>query len=529
MILKRRNVAAARSWLEHCGGDIVLTDAIVLDDGLVHGFASHVAGVQVYRGIPFAAPASGEQRWRAPQPVRPWQGVKAATRFGDACPQPKVPTDNIMRQFSFAEPPECAQSEDCLNLNVWTGAPTVNARLPVIVWLYGGGHRLGAGSHPRSWGDRLASLGSVVVAPNYRVGALGYLAHPALTRESGSSGNYEYLDVLEALRWVRRNIAAFGGNPDCVTLYGQSAGGAIINVLLASELSRGLVHRAIICSAGRMRGGPMGVSKTLAQAEHDGERLMSELGAATTESLRTLPAQQMFGPPGSWGPIIDGHVLREPVQSVFDRGAQLAVPLLTGWTGDEALPFPLVELQTRQGLQAYAQGFGEDAAEFLRLYDASSDEAARASSYRVRSDMAFAYQPWQIARAHNRTGGRSYVFNWLHAPPLPVDAHFHQPPMPFGYGAYHGAEIWYAFGNFEQQAWAWTEADRWLAELFGRYLVSFARHGDPNAGGLPHWPPFDDGDVAMLFDATARSGVIGNREGLHFFDRHFNKTARITA
>jgi para-nitrobenzyl esterase len=500
----------------------VLQRPIPVSGGLVQGAVGRAAGVTVYKGVPFAATTGGGNRWRGPQPVKPWPGVRMADAFGDACPQPKVPPDNIMVQFSFADPPECAQSEDCLNLNVWTPASDGTARLPVIVWIYGGGHRLGAGSHPCAWGDHLAAKGCVVVAPNYRVGSHGYLAHPALTGESGSSGNYACLDILAALRWVRDNIAAFGGDPGSVTLYGQSAGGALINVLLASKLTRGLVHRAIIASAGRMHGGPMGHSRTLTQAEQDGAKLMDELGAHDIAGMRALSSPQMFKPPGTWQPIIDGHVIAEPVQQVFDRHEQLQIPIMSGWTAHEAMPFPNADLSTRDGLLAHARTHGSDAERFLQLYDATDDARARASSYRLRSDSGFAYQPWQIARAQTRSGQKSFLFDFTQAPPLPPQLHFQQPRMPFGYGAYHGAEIWYAFGNFDQQPWAWTDADRQVAERFGRYIVNFARNGDPNGAGLVEWSPFDPlKDQALHIGARTEMATVGNREALHFHARRF--------
>jgi para-nitrobenzyl esterase len=235
----------------------MIRDPILVTGGLVSGVAEADGAVRAYKGIPFAAPPVGELRWRAPQPVISWDGVRIADRFGSVCQQPLVPRDAIMGLFSFDHPPECGMSEDCLYLNVWTGARSAGERLPVIVWIYGGGHRVGGGSHPVSWGTNLARRGAVVVTFNYRVGALGFLAHPELTKETGTSGNYGCMDVIAALRWVRDNIAAFGGDPDCVTLYGQSAGAAEVSIMMASPQARGLFHRAIGGSGGRFDGGLM--------------------------------------------------------------------------------------------------------------------------------------------------------------------------------------------------------------------------------------------------------------------------------
>lgn len=499
----------------------VLTPPLQTASGVVRGVALS-DGVRAYKGIPFAAPPVGELRWRPPQPAPPWRGERLATRYGNACLQPLMRSDALMRQFGFAEPPECGMSEDCLYLNVWTAAARDDERRPVIVWLYGGGHRVGAASHPVSDGAALAREGAIVVSVNYRLGALGYLAHPELTRESGASGNYACLDVIRALEWVRDHIAAFGGDPHCVTLFGQSAGAAILSVLMVSPLAQGLFHRAIAHSAGRFHGGPMGDIKTRPKAEEQGSEFLRGLGARTARQMRALPADQLFGARGQWNLIQDDQVLCEPVNAVFDRGAQLSIPLLCGFTRNEATPYPMAELQSRDKFTAYIQQhFGASSQALLQLYPHGSDAEAVASSYELRRDQGFAYQPWRFARLH-QSCAPVFLFEFERAPPLPATP-LHEVRPEAGYGAYHGSELWYVFKTLGAQPWAWSAADHALADAMCTYWVNFARHGDPNGEKLPGWPGFnqDRGD-ALLLGEQIRSGAPSNLAALRILEHHFN-------
>jgi para-nitrobenzyl esterase len=504
----------------------MISDQVQIDSGTLAGVTSADGRCRIFRGIPFAAPPVGDLRWRAPQPVVPWRGVRPADRFGNACIQPLIAGDAFMRQYSFAEPPECGLSEDCLYLNVWTPAQHAAARLPVIVWIFGGGHRFGSGSHPVSDGEALARQGAIVVTINYRVGALGYLAHPALSAEAGSSGNYASLDILASLRWVQRNVAAFGGDPECVTLFGQSAGAAHACVLMASSLSHGLFHRVIAHSGGRFRGGAMGVLKARAAAERDGAELLEKLGARDLTAMRNLPADVMYGPRGFWNLMLDGHVLSEPVSDRFARGAQLPVPVLCGFNSHEAAPYPTPELHTLEGFctQARAQ-FGECADTVLQLYGVQDDASARLGSYALRRDGNFAYQAWQLARQNKTAGAAAFLYEFTHAPPLPAGKHFHEPTPPGGFGAYHGAELWYAFDNLERQPWAWSGADQTLAKRMCSAWAQFARSGDPKVSALEAWAAYDDAKgAAMVLDVEPRFAVPENLPALRFLDRFYQKS-----
>jgi para-nitrobenzyl esterase len=504
----------------------MISDQVQIDSGTLAGVTSADGRCRIFRGIPFAAPPVGDLRWRAPQPVVPWRGVRPADRFGNACIQPLIAGDAFMRQYSFAEPPECGLSEDCLYLNVWTPAQHAAARLPVIVWIFGGGHRFGSGSHPVSDGEALARQGAIVVTISYRVGALGYLAHPALSAEAGSSGNYASLDILASLRWVQRNVAAFGGDPECVTLFGQSAGAAHACVLMASSLSHGLFHRVIAHSGGRFRGGAMGVLKARAAAERDGAELLEKLGARDLTAMRNLPADVMYGPRGFWNLTLDGHVLSEPVSDRFARGAQLPVPVLCGFNSHEAAPYPTPELHTLEGFctQARAQ-FGECADTVLQLYGVQDDASARLGSYALRRDGNFAYQAWQLARQNKTAGAAAFLYEFTHAPPLPAGKHFHEPTPPGGFGAYHGAELWYAFDNLERQPWAWSGADQTLAKRMCSAWAQFARSGDPKVSALEAWAAYDDAKgAAMVLDVEPRFAVPENLPALRFLDRFYQKS-----
>ena len=313
---------------------VVAAGQVRTDAGSVEGSTSMDGKVQIFKGVPYAAPPVGALRWKEPQPVPSWQGVRKATEFGARCMQGNVFGDMVFR--------DAAPSEDCLYLNVWAPkAPSASAKLPVMVWIYGGGFQAGAASEPRQDGERLAHKGVVVVSMNYRLGIFGFFSHPELTKESAhhASGNYGLLDQAAALQWVRKNIAAFGGDPENVTIFGESAGSFSVSALMASPISKGLIHRAI-GESGAFFGRTL-TAKPLAESEQDGTKFGASIGADTLEKLRAMTSQQTLDAASKdknafrFGPNIDGYFFPESPSEIFAKGNQAHVALLAGWNHDE--------------------------------------------------------------------------------------------------------------------------------------------------------------------------------------------------
>jgi len=410
-------------------------------------------GLSIYRGIPYAAPPTGALRWRAPQPVLPWRGVRDATRFADVCMQSGETVPGL-----GLEP----MSEDCLYLNVWSPAETADERLPVMAWLYGGGHHVGSGSARLYWGDRLARKGVIIVTLNYRLGAFGMMAHPELSNEApyGASGNYLLLDQIAALEWVRENIAAFGGDPDNVTLFGQSAGATSISRLIAAPRAERLFTRAIAQSGGDLRAAPETIS--LPEGEAIGVAFAEKIGIPGLAQMRTLPAETILAndvegyfdngtPQGPHRIVNDNYVLPVTVADAYARGGIAPVPLLVGYnSGDD----PDVH-----------QGTG---------------------------------RRW--AEAHAATGNPVYAYYFTRVPPY--------PPFRFRGIAGHGAELIYLFGFppplfFYAVEFPWNAArDVELSDQMISYWTNFAKTGDPNGEGLPEWRAYGLGHEALEFDDT---------------------------
>jgi para-nitrobenzyl esterase len=469
--------------------------------GLVRG-ASAAEGVRVFKGLPYAAPPVGPLRWRPPAPAAGWTGVRAADAFGPACPQKPRGENSLFRQ-----PSEDRQSEDCLYLNVWTPAKRPGDRLPVMVWIHGGGFANGSGANPTYDGVALARRGVVLVTLNYRLGPLGFLVHPELSREAAyhGSGNYGLMDQVAALKWVRANIAAFGGDPSRVTIFGESAGSGSVNILQASPLAKGLFRRAIGESTSQMdpASGLLG-RQSLAQGEAAGVKYAADLGANNLADLRRLPAEAFLKPATQfWPQEKDGYVLPDEVQAIFAKGRQNRVDLIVGSNAQEGsnLRAPWVRPDA-----------GEKAA-FDRFYTGPMDPQA--------STDAVHWQMRSWAGLHAKSGGRTFLYWFEHAPPVPVGRYRENDGKPLG--AYHASEIGYVFGNLIQP-WPWAEADRRLSDLMSRYWVNFARTGDPNGPGLPAWPRYDPRapQVMRLSDKPGAQGPV-RPEAQVFLDAYFDK------
>lgn len=477
-------------------------------------------GVIAYLGVPYAAPPVRELRWRAPQPVAPWRGVLHADRVAPQCVQPQ--RNVLSNHYSGPE----VTSEDCLYLNIW--AKPGLKRAPVIVYIHGGAFFIGSGGAALYAGDRLAERDAVVVTINYRLGPLGFLAHPDLTKESPdkASGNYGLLDQVAALRWVRDNISRFGGDARNVTIAGQSAGSMSVLALQSSPLAKGLFHRAVGMSGALIGSAGPTVMRPLARAEQDGVRLQEIWNARSLAEMRAMPADRLVAPraPGSppVGPIVDGFFLPQAIDETFRRAQQNDVPLLLGFTQDEALG----GLGKIDGLADYhrraAAQFGARAAAFLDLYPAHSDAEAQAQARIADRDatMVAAMDAWAQAQVAT---GKAPVYSYLFARPHSyVDGVTITDLDPATAGAYHTSEVpfWLdtldSFNRYRPTR-AWTAADRDFATAMADALVAFARSSAPDTRRL-NWVKFDPErpQLLILGDHVALGGWPDQRR-LDFF------------
>jgi para-nitrobenzyl esterase len=487
---------------------LILARPVLVESGPLQGVQAD--GLTIYKGIPYAAAPLGTLRWREPQPVLPWKGLLKADAFAPACMQKGV-------SMPGETPPSV--SEDCLYLNIWTPARKASMRLPVIVWIHGGGYSNGSASMPLYWGDRLADKGVIVVTVAYRLGPLGFLAHPELTRESPhhSSGNYGLMDQIAALEWIRRNIAAFGGDASRVTIAGQSAGAMAVSALMSSPRAKGLFQRAIGESGGLFEPLALAPGYLLVNAEHDGEKYVASLGATSIQELRRLSATQLLGGTAAaiTHPVIEPYVLPMSPYETFTSGKQNDVPLLIGSNADEARS--LVDASNVKASTFTADiehSFGPLPAPIMAAYAHATDAEARLARLDLERDLRFGWDMWSWARLQAGTGHRNvYYYSFKQKPPFPTGSVYD------GWGASHYAELWYVFDHLGQSPWQWTEGDRRLAAQISSYWAHFAASGDPNGRDLPVWPAYvgTDDKVQYLVDPIAAGGVP-NIANLQVFD-----------
>jgi len=495
----------------------MVPEQVKTDSGTVAGTISGQPTVRVFKGIPFAAPPLGENRWKAPQPVAKWDGVRKADAFGAPCAAGapaagrgggggRAAAAPGAAPQAPATPREPARAEDCLYLNVWTSATSPNDKRPVMVWIYGGGFTGGSGGLAWYDGENLASKGPVIVTLNYRLGSLGFFAHPALAKESGhnASGNYGMMDAIAALQWVKKNISAFGGDPNNVTIAGESAGAIMVGALLGSPHAKGLYHRAIAESGGWM-GLTMGRMTSGQTAQANGAKTMEALGVKTIAELRAKPMNELTGL-SAGGLIVDGYLIPEDVSLTFMNGKQHAVDVLTGSNKDEANFGVCPGVGGRGGGPALTadafktnaqRKFGEAADEYLKLYTVSSDaEAPPAAHMACADEINWNMRQWAVAQA--KAGKKAYTYFFTRIPTL------NGAPSP--QGATHTAEISYAWNNPKGQATqTWNDVDIKLADTMSSYWVNFITKGDPNGNGLPTWPEYKDlanGRVMVLGDTV---------------------------
>jgi para-nitrobenzyl esterase len=472
------------------------------------------SSVRAYKGIPYAAAPLGQLRWRPPQPVPPWDGVRSASAFGPNSLQGVV--------FGDIDPSVYGVSEDCLYLNVWTPAEPASAvRLPVMVWIHGGGFVVGSGSEPRYDGTRLAARGIVVVTLNHRLNALGFLAHPELTAESEhrASGNYGMLDLVAALEWVRRNIEAFGGNPHEVAIAGESAGSEAVSALMASSRAKRLFARAI-GESGAMFPTPSRSPAPLEKAEAAGLAFMRRVGARTLAELRAAPAEAILAAAPGLGfrPIVDGDFLPRPPADIFRIGDQSDVPLMAGWNRDEGFNFTL--LQGDDAKRPYAdlvrRIFGKRTEEALGAYPGGTPELDTISARALGGDLTIIHSTWAWIEAQ-KANGRAEIFRFrFDRAPLTPQGWFGEADSRDA-GAFHAGELLYVFDNLDAFPWLIEESDRALAKLASSYWINFVKTGDPNGAGLPQWPSFRT-ESMMTLDTPPSSGPEEGRER-HIFLR----------
>jgi para-nitrobenzyl esterase len=495
-------------------------EPIQTDSGLVEGRQEQ--GLKVFKGIPYAMPPVGGLRWREPQPPAPWPGILQADHFAAVCPQQGVPVPGAVMEPT---------SEDCLYLNVWMPDHQRGARLPVMVWLYGGGWTTGSASMPLYRGDKLAGRGVIVVTVGYRIGAFGFMAHPELRAESPHhvSGNYGLLDQIAALRWVQHNIGAFGGDPGCVTIFGQSAGSMSVCLLMSSPLAKGLFQRAIGESGGVFTP-PAAVpgSKVffLAGAEETGLAFQKHFDAASLAQMRWIPAADIVKSEQDFPFLFafDGYVLEEQPFDTFSSGRQNDVALLIGSNADEGQPLlegsKITVSNFRPNLAHSA--FSKIPDSVLAHYPFASDKEAFEARAGLERDVRFGWDMWTWARLQSTTGKAPvFYYSFGHRPPAPVSSPWAR------WGAGHWAELPYVFGHPDQAPGAWTNDDRALSEAMIGYWTNFAKHGNPNGPGLDGWPAFTCAQPQVLhFDGTIHVGGVANLDKLEAIEKFFAEVRR---
>ncbi len=463
--------------------------------------------------MPYAAAPVGALRWRPPAPVTAWHGVRPTQALPPQCLQPDRPTDSVYAEFAGQQP----ISEDCLYLNVWSAAPP-DERWPVMLWIHGGAFQQGSGANPVFVHGDLPQQGIVLVTFNYRLGPFGFIAHRALSAESaeGSSGNYGLLDMAATLAWVNCNIAAFGGDPQRVTLFGQSAGAAGVIDLMATTRTRGLFAGAIAQSFGVT---PMA---TLAEAEQSGLAFAERVGAQDLDTLRALPAETLLARylerSERWMPIVDGVFIERPVIETFATQREQRVPLLTGWNRDEGTTFPAAA--DGAALRArLTRRFGPRGRDAEALYPLANDAEARASSLALIGDELFAWGVWRAASNHARVAP-TWLYHFAHAQPFADDQSYREAARAADLGVFHSSEYPYIFGTTSVLTRAWAEADRRMTELMQAAWLRFAKTGRPDGDGLPEWPTFADGTATVMRLAPEPELVdVPRREHLEFVDR----------
>lgn len=479
-------------------------ESVPVEGGLISGKTDSSGQVKIFKGIPFAAPPLGDLRWKAPQAVLPWEGIKVCTE-NPASPIQNAPVPFFAWSEEFLIPKEPI-SEDCLYLNVWTASEKSDEKRPVMVWIYGGGFGSGGSTVPLYDGEELAKKGIVVVNINYRVGILGFLAHPELSAENPeqTSGNYGILDQIAALEWVKKNIAAFGGDPENVTIAGQSAGAFSVNALVVSPKAKGLFHKAIAQSGGIFTRNN-GLVSGIKGAEERGKQLTDAMGI-TLADLREISADSLIKIQGRFGPVFDWKVL-PGVRQAFEEGKFSDVPLLTGWNADDRVSGH--QPTTPKEFKANAKKqYGGRAGEYLQLFPAGN-EVELEETLKTIGMLGFGFQNYTWARMQTEKGqNNAYLYYFTRVPPGEPN-----------YGAFHSAEFSYALHTLRNWNRPFEQVDYDLQKTMSSYWVNFVKTGNPNGEGLPEWPVFDPVNPLVIeLGAEVKTRALPFWEQLKFME-----------
>jgi para-nitrobenzyl esterase len=483
------------------------TDAVRTDIGYVSGVPGRDVAITAFKGIPYAEAPIGNLRWAPPQRARGWQGVLRADHFSDGCEQ-DFPKGNFPK------------SEDCLYLNVWTPAKSADASLPVMVWIHGGGLRVGSAREALYDGEELAKKGVVIVTLNYRLGVFGFFAHPELTKESPhhASGNYGLLDQLAALQWVRRNIAGFGGDPEKVTIFGQSGGAFSVNAQVASPLSKGLFWAAIAESGG-VRMGPRGAPMaSLEDGEEAGIKFADSVGAHSLRELRALPAEKLLQTSEIPGPIVDGWFFPESMTSLLEGGKQNKVAMLIGSNSDEAQHMLRSALSAKDFVEHAQKEYGNDLEKFLALYPSNSNPYAKVSQQLEMADRTALGERY-LADYVSRSGPTVFLYYFAYQDVGGYNSE--TPTLGLQLGADHGAELPYVFGLLNHWKTGVPPDDLALQTTVMAYWTNFAKTLNPNGTGLPVWKPFSESDSdVMVLDQNVGMESHPRASQLSFWQAH---------
>lgn len=474
--------------------------------GLVEGYISSNT-IHIFKGIPYAAPPIGENRWKAPMPLMPWKGNKVCQKYGPNAMQDKpAPFRGYTVEFL---PPVEPISEDCLYLNVWTNSISKTAKKGVLVWIHGGAFMGGGSAVPIQDGEALAKKGIVLVSINYRVNAFGFLAHSELSAESPTktSGNYGLLDQIAALRWVKENIENFGGDPNNITIAGQSAGSMSVNCLVSSPLAKGLFQKAIAESGACFTSGnPLVKSPSLQSEELEGENFMKKCGVSSIKELRALPAEVIVqNVKRFFAPVIDGYVLPEPISAIVSKKKDNPIILLTGWNEHEG--GKKVQPTTMKAFEeSVEKQFKENSGKVLEAYAPANEQDIAAKKAKLESDVIFGLQNYTWANIHSQNGQKVYLYRF---------AHEIKPKGDALYGAFHTAEVPFAFDNLKFFNRDWEQQDHQLAKSMSSYWVNFVKNGNPNGTALPTWQPYTgEKKMIMMFNEKPSAVTLPDASAL---------------